>query len=89
MHGALPTDDCSDGYDVVGIGRSFDDGVTLGTELWTSQNTDPMGATSAYSFDISAAWQPNSELQVDGGVNFGLNRNTPGVQIYTGISRRF
>ena len=89
LHDGVGTGYHLDLIDVVGIGRSFDDGVTLGTELWTSQNTDPMGATSAYSFDISAAWQPNSELQVDGGVNFGLNRNTPGVQIYTGISRRF
>jgi len=74
--------------DVIGIGRSFDDGVALGMELWTSQNMDPLSNVSAYSFDLSAAWQPNSELQFDSGINFGLNRNTPGIQLYIGISRR-
>jgi hypothetical protein len=89
LHDGAGTGYHLDLIDVVGIGRSFDNGVTLGTELWTSQNSDPLGATSAYSFDISAAWQPSSELQFDGGINFGLNRNTPGIQIYTGVSRRF
>ena len=89
LHDGMGTGYHLDLIDVVGIGHSFDNGVTLGAEVWTSQNTDPLGAASAYSFDISAAWQPNSELQFDGGVNFGLNRNIPGIQIYTGISRRF
>jgi hypothetical protein len=28
-------------------------------------------------------------LQLDGGVNLGLKRATPGVQAYAGISHRF
>jgi hypothetical protein len=28
-------------------------------------------------------------LQLDGGVNLGLNRATPGVQAYVGVSHRF
>jgi hypothetical protein len=44
-----------------------------------------------YSFDLGASWisprQPN--LQLDCGVNFGLNHVTPAAQIYTGVSQRF
>ena len=41
--------------------------------------------------DLGAAWIPSSQpnLQLDGGVNLGLNSRTPGVQAYVGISRRF
>jgi len=83
-----------DGYhadiiNVVGIGRAFDGGVTLGAEAWESSELDPAGATQQYSLDFDAAWQPDSNLQLDGGVNVGLNRATPDVQIYAGVSRRF
>ena len=52
---------------------------------------DPTGATAQYSFDLDGAWQPagNSNLQLDGGVNFGLNHNTPDTQFYLGVSQRF
>jgi hypothetical protein len=75
--------------DVVGLGRAFDNGVTLGAEVWTSQDFDPSGTTRQYSFDLDAAWQPDPDIQLDGGVNIGLNAATPDVQIYAGISRRF
>jgi len=77
--------------DVIGLGRALENGLTLGAELWTSQDFDPSGAASQYSFDLDAAWQPrgDADLQLDIGVNLGLNRNTPGSQLYFGISRRF
>jgi hypothetical protein len=28
-------------------------------------------------------------VQLDGGVNFGLNRHTPDVELYAGVSKRF
>jgi hypothetical protein len=28
-------------------------------------------------------------VQLDAGANFGLNRNTPDVELYTGVSVRF
>ncbi len=40
---------------VVGIGRGFGP-LSLGAEVWTSQNFDPLGTASLYSFDVSAAW---------------------------------
>jgi hypothetical protein len=76
---------------VVGLGRTLENGLTLGAELWTSQDFDPSGTTSQYSFDLDAAWQPagDNDLQWDGGINLGLNRNTPGAQLYFGVTRRF
>jgi len=73
---------------VVGLGKSFGP-VTLGVELLSGQNLDPAGTTSQYTFDLDAAWLVNNDTQLDGGVNFGLNRATPDVEFYFGISRRF
>ncbi len=76
--------------DVIGLGRALENGITLGAEAWTSQDCDPTRVTAQYSFDLDAAWQPanDSALQLDAGINFGLNRNTPGTQLYLGLSRR-
>jgi outer membrane putative beta-barrel porin/alpha-amylase len=74
--------------DVIGLGKSFGP-FTLGAEVWSGQNLDPAGAVSQYSFDLDAAWVTDDDTQLDGGVNFGLNRATPDVEIYFGISRRF
>lgn len=74
--------------DVVGLGRSFGP-LALGAEVWTSQNLDPAGTTSQYSFDLDAAWLAGNDTQLDGGLNIGLNRATPDLEFYFGISRRF
>ena len=74
--------------DVVGIGHSFGP-LTLGAEVWSAQNMDPAGTVSQYSFDVDAAWLIGNNTQLDGGANFGLNRATPDLEIYFGISERF
>lgn len=81
----------ADLIDVLGVGRGFDDGITFGVEAWSSSNLDPAGSTQQYSFDLDVAWQPqfDSNLQLDSGINLGLNRVTPGTEFYVGISRRF
>jgi len=73
---------------VVGLARSFGP-VNLGAELWTGQTLDPTGTVHQYSFDLDAAWLVDNDTQFDGGVNIGLNRATPDLEIYFGISRRF
>jgi hypothetical protein len=35
------------------------------------------------------AYLLSSNVQVDAGANFGLNHNTPDVELYTGVSARF
>jgi len=76
---------------VVGVSRALGGGVSLGAELWGSADFDPSGTTQQYSADLAVAWQPPSRpnLQIDGGLNVGLNSNTPDIQVYTGLSERF
>lgn len=63
--------------------------VTGSLEVWTGSDFDPAGTTTQWSADASVAWLARPDLQLDAGVNFGLNRNTPSTQAYVGISRRF
>ena len=74
--------------DVVGLGRSFGP-FSLGVEVWTGQNLDPAGTVSQYSFDVDTAYLVDNDTQVDCGLNLGLNRATPDLEIYFGVSRRF
>jgi hypothetical protein len=76
---------------VVGLSRAVGGGITLSIEGWESTDFDPAGSTQQYSFDLAAAWIPEDRpnIQLDCGVNIGLNRNTPGAQVYVGVSKRF
>ena len=74
---------------LVNLGRTFPHDVTLSIELWADWDRDPTGSQRQVSFDLGAAWLLSPSLQLDGGVNLGLNRLTPGVQAYLGISQRF
>ena len=76
---------------LLSLSRPVSQTVTVSAEIWTDVNFDPAGRTTQVSVDLGAAWIPSSQpnLQLDGGVNLGLNSRTPGVQAYVGISRRF
>ena len=54
-------------------------------------NDDPQKTVTQVSADVGLAWIPASlpNMQLDGGVNVGLNSVTPAAQVYIGISRRF
>lgn len=73
-----------------GVSRGFGP-ATLGVELWGARDDDPAGATTQASLDFTAAYvpPPTPDLQLDAGVYMGLNRNTPDVEAYVGVSRRF
>jgi hypothetical protein len=73
---------------LINIAKQFGK-FTLYNEIWTSQNYDPEGTVSQYSYDVSLAWLPQPTLQFDIGANVGLNRNTPDLVAYFGISTRF
>jgi hypothetical protein len=73
---------------VAGLGKSLG-AITLGVEVWSSQNLDPAGTVSQYSADLDAAWAVNNDTQLDAGANLGLNRATPDLEVYIGVSRRF
>jgi hypothetical protein len=74
---------------VVNLGVSATDKLTLSGELWGEWDWDPSGTVRQASADGAIAYQVNDDLQLDAGGNFGLNRNTPDVELYTGVSIRF
>jgi Putative MetA-pathway of phenol degradation len=74
---------------LVNLSRPIVKNVTLYGELWSSVNVDPVRTITQYSFDVALAWTLKPNVQVDIGLNLGLNRDTPAVQFYTGLSQRF
>jgi hypothetical protein len=75
----------------LGVTRTISDAVSLSAEIWGDVDGDPSGTVAQESFDIAGTWQPPgiTALQFDAGANFGLNANTPGAQLYMGVSDRF
>ena len=55
------------------------------------EDFEPSGHSTQASFDLAAAWIPakRPNFQLDGGVNLGLNKQTPAAQAYVGVSQRF
>lgn len=74
---------------LVNLGMSLPGNFTLYGELWGSWNFDPAGTVSQLSADAALAYGVTPYLQIDAGLNAGLNRNTPGLQGYVGISQKF
>jgi len=73
----------------VNLSYSFPHNVTLSGELWADYNFDPVKTVTQVSADLGVAWLVTNDFQLDGGVNLGLSRKTPGAQVYAGISRKF
>ncbi len=71
------------------LGLSLPHNVTVFAELWGQWAFDPAGSQRQYSADIAAALGLGRDSQLDAGINFGLNRATPGVAPYIGYSHRF
>ena len=63
--------------------------LTVGAELWGQWDWDPAGTTRQASIDGSIAYLISNDVQVDGGLNLGLNGATPDVELYAGASVRF
>lgn len=75
----------------LGITRTISDEISLSAELWGDADGDPSGTVAQESLDVAGTWQPPgiTALQFDAGANIGLNANTPGLQLYAGVSHRF
>ena len=63
--------------------------VTISGDIWNAVDFDPSGSTRQWSAGASLAWLAANALQLDLGANFGLNRNTPDIELYLGVARRF
>jgi hypothetical protein len=74
---------------VVNLGWQVNDKLNLSGEIWGQWDWDPAGTTKQASADGAVAYLVNHSLQLDVGVNFGLNRATPDVDVYAGIAKQF
>lgn len=73
----------------IGLTWSAAKKLSLSAELWGQWDYDPAGTTRHYSLDGSAAYRVSDNLQLDAGVNLGLKRSTPGIELYAGLSKLF
>jgi hypothetical protein len=71
------------------VGYALPADLTLNAEVWGDWNADPAGTSPQYSLDFAAAKLLTKTFQIDGGVNIGLNRATPDLQLYAGLATRF
>ena len=62
---------------------------TVYGELYGDWNFDPARTLRQYSADVAITYGVTDTLQLDTGVNLGLNRQTAGVQAYLGVSQKF
>lgn len=74
---------------VASLGWQANDKLNLSAEIWGQWDWDPAGTTRQASADGSVAYLLSNSVQLDAGANFGLNKQTPDVELYAGISKRF
>ena len=74
---------------VASIGLQASDKLSLSADLWEQWDWDPAGTTRQATADASVAYLVSDSLQLDGGANIGLNRQSPDVELYAGVSKRF
>lgn len=74
---------------VASLGWAVSEKLNLSAEIWGGWDWDPAGTTRQSSADAAAAYLLSNDVQLDAGANFGLNRNTPDVELYGGVSVRF
>ena len=74
---------------VASLGWQVSERLSLSADVWGQWDWDPSGTGKQASADGSLAYLVNNDVQVDAGANFGLNRQTPDVEVYSGVSVRF
>jgi len=74
---------------VVNLGIQASDKLNLSAELWAMWDWDPAATGKQASADGAVAYLVTNDFQLDAGANFGLNKQTPDIELYTGVSLRF
>ena len=83
-----------DGYhlevvNLVALAHPVGKDATVYAELWTKDSFEPMQHMQQYSADLAASYLLTPTVQLDAAAYMGLNRETPGLQVYAGLSVRF
>lgn len=74
---------------VAGLGIKLSEDLTTTLEVQLLRDRDPEEKTSQALAGVSLGYMVGDDLQLDCGVNAGLNHQSPDTEMYLGISRRF
>jgi hypothetical protein len=72
-----------------GLGVKLSDKVSASIEGQVIRDRDPGGRSTQVLGGLFVAYQPQDQLQLDLGAQWGLNRATPDLELYFGFSRKF
>lgn len=72
---------------LISVSRPVTEALRANVEFWSQVQT--AHTPTQYSLDLAAAYVIGANTQLDAGVYIGLNRDTPGLIAYFGVSRRF
>ena len=72
-----------------GLGIDISKRWSMSIEGELVRDRDPAGHSTRALAGAFLAWKPKDQLQFDAGAQAGLNRATPDVELYFGISRKF
>ncbi|CAN5268400.1 hypothetical protein BH09PSE3_BH09PSE3_06430 [soil metagenome] len=74
---------------VAGLTEPLTKKINLTEEISATRDNDPSGHNTTTLASLSIAYQPGKNSQFDVGTVAGLNKNSPDVEIYFGVARRF
>ncbi|HET9459790.1 MAG TPA: transporter [Sphingomicrobium sp.] len=74
---------------LAGLGVPLSSRLSVSADVLGAWDWDPAGTTKQYTAGASAAWLMSNDVQLDAGINLGLNRAASDVQVYGGIALRF
>jgi Putative MetA-pathway of phenol degradation len=74
---------------VLNLGFAATKRLSLSAELWARWDWEPTGTGKQVSADGSVAYLLDNNVQLDAGANLGVSKQTPDLELYTGISTRF
>jgi Putative MetA-pathway of phenol degradation len=73
----------------VGLDADVTKHLALAAEVAAVRDREPSHHTTSVLAGFSAGWRPRDDWQLDVGVNLGLDRDAPDVEVYTGIAKWF
>ena len=74
---------------VAGLSVPVSPATSISGEIWSSLDLDPARTARQLSLDAAVAQLLSPTLQLDAGANLGLTRDTPRLELYSGVSLRF
>jgi hypothetical protein len=73
----------------VGVNYQFSKTLTSALEFQATRDDDPEGHDTETLASLSVAYQPKDGLQFDVGAVKGLDHDSPDIELYFGIAKRF